>query len=420
MSYLRALRQELFKYQKRKRRSIDGSVPGISHERFLKFTTPDLGTSRSQGGRYPHDLYMADNPTHYRPNMFSPAVDWTEYQQDEDGFIPLPRTPQNRHPLDMPLPENPLPHHSSDELSMTEQLLMNMGARPRPQEGPIPVDMEEIRHLLEGVRAPLHALDARFDTDSEQAIPFTDGIRGRLHVPENEQNHMLPDLELITETLNILQDRLPEDHPDIMNLRQAQKQLGWQQLSEIQQSPEFWQQYERIDDKWQSNLGEGNPYESADLIETQTTKSTAEYNASASMHDSQEVEMIDAPMPKETPYEAMLEEIVEQEYEQLQFETGGVGMIEPEAVSGSPMGIADAGQSEQFMGLDVFDTNPAFDEINQAIDQVTQFEQPQPDPWKQQYDPYQQMAMTMDMQMQYMMDPYYMMPGQMGPMMGPM
>ena len=71
----------------------------------------------------------------------------------------------------------------------------------------------------------------------------------------------------------------------------------------------------------------------------------------------------------------------------------------------------------EFMGFEVFDTNPAYKEINQAVDQAAAFKPPEMDPWKQQYDPYQQMPMGM--QMQYMANPF-MAPGSMGPGFGPM
>ena len=71
-----------------------------------------------------------------------------------------------------------------------------------------------------------------------------------------------------------------------------------------------------------------------------------------------------------------------------------------------------------FGGLEVFDVNAAFDEINQAMDQAAAFEQPEMDPWEQQDDYYKQMTMMMDMQMQYMANPFQM-PGPMGPGYGP-
>ena len=391
MSHLRALRQELFKYQKRKRRSIDGSVPGVPHEGFTRFSTPDLVSSQRHAGGYRHDLYMADTPTKYRPNMFSPAVDWAEYRQDEEAFAHFPKTPQAHHPLDMVLQENLLPHHSSDELALTEQWLMNMGARPRPQEGPVPVDMEEIRHLLEGVRVPLHSIDAQIESEGNSAVPFSNDIHERLGMPEPESGVPVPDLETITGTLNFLLDRLPADHPDILNLKQAQRELAGQQLLEIQQDPAFQEQYEAVGDNWQSNLPQGDPYIDDDLMAAR---------------------LADEPAFEEMPQEPALEQIVEYGFEESQPEAMDKAMDTGEMpfAGVGPASVDDIANDP----LDQF--NYSIDEINRAMDQVTGFGQPEMDPWMR-YDPYQT-AMMMDMQMQYLMDPYQMGPG-FGPM-GPM
>ena len=450
MSLLRPLRDQLFKYQKRRRRSIDGSVPGIPHERFRRFTTPGLSRSKPRAGRYHHDLYMADTPTKYRPNIFAPAVDWTEYQQDEDNHRQFSRGAKNQHSFDTSLPEDPLPHHSSDELSMTEQVRMNMGVTPRPQEGPIPVEFEEIRHLLEGVRVPLHALGRDLAVDSEQAIPLEDAIHSKLQTSDDEQRHTLGDLRQITEALWFLEDRLPADHPDILNLRQAQTQLGRQQLFEIQQDPAFWEQYDAIDDNWQSNLGTGDPYANDDLWEDQSVDPSEENDVLASMQDfyedevstqadllphydepvmedEQDVELqffadevSDQLMAEETlPPELVLEELVEQEYSGLEPDPYDVEMEMPEATPDSELYAPDDSYSGGFMEPEVFNEDPVLDEIDQAMDQAAAFEQPEPDPWQMQYDPYEDMAQMMDMQMKYMANPFRM-PGSMGPGYGPM
>jgi hypothetical protein len=320
--------------------------------------------------------------------MFSPAVDWSEYEQDHDSFTRILKTPHANRPLDRSLPEDPMPIASSDELSMTEQFLMNTGVRPRPQEGSIPTEFDEIRHLIEGVKIPLSSLDAHLDTDYEDTISLPESINDRLYFPEDDQSPLLSELDQITGALNFLMNRLSEDHPDIVNLRQAQKQLVWKQIEEIKQSPIFVEHYDNPDDNWQSNLGTGNPYEMDEAIEPQMPN----YEEPA--------------LQEILPPEPMLEEMVDQGYEQLQFETSGSE-------------IANAEAPGQFMSLDVFDTNPAFDEINQAMDQATVFEQPEMDPWKKQYDPFNEMGQMFDQQMQYMADPF-MMPGPMGPGFGPM
>ena len=442
MSHLRALRDELFKYRKRKKGSIDGTVPGVPYQRYRRSTTPALGSRPRGSGGYHHDDYLDDIPSKYRPNMFSPAVDWDEYRQDHDEFTPILKTPQDRRQLDDIFPENPMPVASSDEMSLTEQWLMNMGVRPRHQEGPVEGDIEDIRHLLDGVHVPLHAIGSHLDINSQEAIPFPDGIHTRLNSPETEHPQLLPDLDHITEALNILQTRLPEDHPDILNLRQAQKQLAWQQIEEFQQDPTFQEKYQ-ADDGWQSNLGPtGNPYEDNHIVQMEMELATQEEDHFAPIEDVVQEPMVqdewvphyddcliqdvdqpffEEPMPDQMAEadgfqpKPMLEEMVEQEF--MVLEATEAGMAMPDVVPGSEMGPVDNTQPEHFMGLEVFDVEPAFDEINQAMDQAAAFEPPEMDPWKQQMDPYQQMSMMMDMQ--YMADPF-MMPGQMGPGYGPM
>ena len=126
MTHLGPLRSELFKYRKRKKLSIDGSVGGISYQRHHRFTTPQLG-SRPSGFRSLHQKdYLGQIPNRYRPNMFSPSTSWTEYQSDHDDFTHSSKTPQAHHPPDRALSVNPISIASSDELSFDEQFLMNM------------------------------------------------------------------------------------------------------------------------------------------------------------------------------------------------------------------------------------------------------------------------------------------------------
>jgi len=352
---------------------------------------------------------------------------------------------------------------------------MNMGTRPRPQEGPIPVDFEDARHLLEGVHIPLHAIGKPNEIDSgnaisldgvstslralrnhgvtdlDPAISLEDGIGNMFDNAVDNQNldHMVPDLGQITESLWFLENRLPHDHPDIINLREAMVQLGRHELEERQRDPQFWEMYNSIDDNWQSNLGPtGNPYENDDIVEIQPefealmgaghqehafveaadmlehsqAEGLPEQPVFQEVQDFQQPEFVDE-IPEYTGFqevseqEPMLEEMVEQEFVALGAEQSDMEMLISEA-GGTEMQAFDNGQPEQFNGFDVFDANPAFDEINQAIDQAAAFEEPEMDPWEKQ-DPYQQMAMTMDMQMQYMANPFGM-PKQMGPGFGPM
>lgn len=195
MTLFRPLRNELYKYRKNRGRSIDGMIPGTAG-RFRKLTTASTGAP-TRGAGYDHDLYMADVPQQYRPNIFAAHVDWAAYEQDHVHDEPHMRTPQPTRGFDPTVTDVPwrqaMPR---DELALTEQWLMDKGVRPRPQEGPVPGSMEDIRPLLDGVRMTIH----------EQERPET---------------HTAPRLEDIANALQTLENSLHGDHPDVMNLRNA-------------------------------------------------------------------------------------------------------------------------------------------------------------------------------------------------------
>jgi len=210
MTLFQPLRSELYKYRKNRGRSIDGVIPGTAG-RFRKLTTPSTGAP-IRGVGYAHDLYMADVPQQYRPNIFAPHVDWAAYEQEHLHEAPHARTPQPNRGFDSSVTDVPLGHAMPrDELALTEQWLMNMGARPRPQEGPVFGTMEEIRPLLDGVHTTIH----------EQERPVT---------------HTVPKLEDVAEAIDILEKSLPGDHPDIVNLRQAMRIMSGQLSAPIEDS----------------------------------------------------------------------------------------------------------------------------------------------------------------------------------------
>ena len=482
------MRNELFKYRKRKKVSLDGSVPGIPHSSFGRSRRHVSGMPYRPGSSgYNHGSYTGGIPRAYNPRLNSPGVDWGEYNSHESSHTSFARTPPIRtgpsHNLTGNMPG--MLNVPTDDLAMDELWSMMRGTSSRPQEGPIPVDFEDIRHLIDGVRTTLNppseveansliklndvnnalntlrdslpsdhpdivnlklasnilsgdgvptqeelVSDDYFDTETELAQMIDpDDLQSLLYSMENEENPVHADLGDVTEALWFLENRLPHDHPDILNLKQALLQLGRQKDHQMRQDPRFWEIYDSIDDSSQSNLGPGNPYENDELIGAQMSESSVEHNDydARLMQEANDLEqqLFADETPGVTEFqeamtsEPMLEDMVEQEFASLGSGPPAMETIEQQALSGLPMKIANAGESEQFMGMNVFDTNPAFDEINQAIDQAAAFQQPQPDPWKMQDDPYQQMSMMMNMQKRYMADPFAM-PGQMGPGYGPM
>ena len=117
MFYLRPLLDELFKYRKRKKHSIDGSVPGVPYRNYRRLTTPRFG-SRSFNSNSRQPDYLGNIPSQYQPNIFAPSVDWSEYRQDHEDFIHIPHIPAPHNFSTRSLPENPITRTLTDELSI--------------------------------------------------------------------------------------------------------------------------------------------------------------------------------------------------------------------------------------------------------------------------------------------------------------
>jgi hypothetical protein len=149
-------------------------------------------------------MYLQNPPQQYRPNIHSPAVDWDQYRiHSEKEPSHLSDVLQDR--VASSHSNIPALGHSTvhDDLTLTEQHLMNMGLRPRPQEVSVPVNLSEI-------------------------LPLIQGVRGNINSVNPEPSSLNPNLEEITQALNVLKNTLPPDHPDILNLTQAAQSMGWQ------------------------------------------------------------------------------------------------------------------------------------------------------------------------------------------------
>jgi hypothetical protein len=162
MSMLKLLKQELSKYRKRKLTQLNQSVqehfdPGLSQFHI---------NSKPVDIPYPQQMYLQNPPKDYRPNIHLSAVDW------------------GLHPT------------VNDDLTLTEQHLMNVGLRLRPHEETIQMNLSEI-------------------------LSLTQGVRGNINSMDTEQPQVIPNLEEMISALNILKDTLPSDHPDVVNLSNA-------------------------------------------------------------------------------------------------------------------------------------------------------------------------------------------------------
>ena len=411
MAVFGQLRNEFFKYRKRKRKSLDGSVPGANYNHFRRPTTRPLGAPY-RGGAYHQKSYLGDLPSEYHPNINAPAVQGFDYEKMETWDLPVNGTTLDmQRPTSLDLSEMP-PHlfpTAEDDLNLEEQFLMNMGIRPRPQEGPIPVELDEIRHLL-------------------------DGVRGTIHGNEATEGDVDPRIARITDALSVLEDVLPEDHPDIINLRTALQILGGQvsdaPLLEGAESASGLLEHDpvaeaqQIFDQQMQELNQA--FELPAFMQTEDQSSDGFDEQQALLDQMLELTQSGIPFMEQDS----LEQIVEQADPY-----GGPQqpLMEPEMMPGDVP--SNMGMSADLPNEGGYDLGMIHDEINQAIDQVSgqpiqqgpmpeqptnhAFDPMEEDPWELQrymYDPY----------MQQLMNPYMTLGpmgfgpmGPMGPMPGP-
>jgi len=414
MAIPRSLGNDLFRYRRRKKRSLDGSVPGLAQERFHKSRRYICGTPYvPRRGGYHHDIYNWGIPRDYYPNLNAPAIDWTEY----DDYDPLeihhisrpnnPKLPHGLDDADLAMPETTfLPE---DDLAHEEQFLMAMGQRDEIEQG----SLEE----------------PRFNINEPDGIePFP--VEPQLPVGERSIED-LPSLDVLKDAFSALVDVLPEDHPDLVNVRTAMHkvlnhQISLSETNDADTSDPYFMGAEAMVDPFEHDpLQEAEQFfnKQMELLEKSFDESPMEPVGIRTPVPFEGEPLESVIMPDESlPDEFFMEE---QTLEQR--------LCEPDLFDALPPGFVEQDMMPDNMVDDmntpgpgpefaVFDIDPGIDEINQAIDEVTQQAMPQeiePDPFEQQQDPY----MTGFDQMQYMANPFGM-PGPYGPMgpgpMGPM
>lgn len=425
MGIYNSLRNEFSRHRKRKGRSLDGSIPGAPYNRFRRPTTRPLG-SVHRGGGYAQKSYLEDLPREYHPNINAPAAQSIEYKTTESGNFPVfNKTPDTFEPFSPDLPDVS-PHvfpTVEDELSQEEQFLMNRGESPRPQEGPVEVPMEDIRHLIDGVWYTIPTQDS---TEDDTLSPAAEILASHPSVSaSNMPFEELPDHQTLTETIDQLRGVLPEDHPDIVNLETALQRMEEQQeqnmnteveldytafehdpIEEAQQL--FDQQLHAID----------QAFEMPEIIPTDDLQSD--------MFEYQQAEfdmMLEQSQPEDPSMEQQgLEQIIEQADS---LDSPEQPLMETEAIPGEmPLEMGVYGVIPQMIAEET-DMNHA--EIEQAMDQVSgqpMMEEPMPaEPLIPDYGP---LLEDPSETLQYMLDPYLqqtmnpsMMPDDIGPM-GPM
>lgn len=416
MSMLRAMRDELFRYRKRRKSSIDGSMPGVPYASYRRSRRYVSGSP--YGPRQPahdHDLYNWGVPREYHPNMNAPSVDWTEYDPYEPfdiGHISKPDNPRPPRGFKNSNQEIPKLPPSSDDLPLIEQFLMAMGKRN---------EIEQM--VLEEPTFNIHEKTSEApDLDS---IPLPVELRG---IDE------LPDLQDLVKAFGCLSGVLPDDHPDLVNVRTAMRRvrdhkIALSEMNETHAMDVYPAGIEMENDPFQFD-----PFQEAEeFFNKQMEFLERSFDDQAigpvgiQAPDLFESEVLESDvMPDETvPEESFMEErTLEQIVQEDPFTApapafAGQGMMPGEMMD-------DMGMPSDIQGLIGYDAGSIADEINQAMDEAAQGLTPQEDeldPFQPLSDPY---MMGFD-QMQYMANPFGMPdpygpmgPGPMGPMPGPM
>lgn len=241
MSMLRPMRNDLFKYRKRKSRSIDGSVAGAPYARYSRSRRPVSGLphgSRRPG--YHHDLYMWGSPREYRPSLNAPAVQSQEYLTNENWDSHMVRHSADPR-LSRPLPELPVAEEEtsySEFKTASEFFLRVMEIQYKPLE--------------EGQKIPTSV-----DIWGELFGPFEEDILNAeikaKAIPESTPEDVVREFIDIAGALDHLQTVFPPEHPDITSLKTA--------LDDILDDPEARSKLESIaGDLESSNLGTDDPY----------------------------------------------------------------------------------------------------------------------------------------------------------------
>ena len=423
MSLLPPMRYELFKYRKRKGRSRNSSVKGIPYVRYRRPTTRPLQSphmpGQHGGGR---NLYNLSIPQEYRPRINAPSVRSTEY---------MPYDPLETHHVHRP--DNPrLPHNLNnhkmllsmslpqDDLTQTEQFLRAVGQRDEIEQVVLHESIFNINKLdsdesmFTGTQLPVTRTDdfepsevesAIQEQHSERAPRITQRPAENIGLTLEEMEHKLDDL---MDAHSHLQKVLPRDHIDILNLQDA--------IINIVTDPRRIAEFDSlVGEIGPSKLGEGDPYERDSFEETGQVFDKQMQMVEEQFSGPEIMPVKTQPMNPEMGLEESLHH--ESFMEQGSLE-GIVQQVDPFAVAVpglmeqdmSPTEMAEDMRMPDAMSEPVgYDDDMAIDEINHAIDQVT--EQPmehEPDPFQPRYDPFMAPEYMANPQ-QYM--PNYMLPG---------
>jgi len=425
MAIPRSLGNELFRYRRRKRRPLDGSVPGLPQERFHRSRRYVSGMPyipRQRGAH--HDLYNWGLPGEYHPHVRAPAVQIDEYfNAPEWESHHIPPSPQDKllRPYPEPEPvEQPFDYEHGQ--AMDEFFLRAMDVQyqhfEEGQEVPSLADMWE-GHTADSLGSNL---ESGIDTDSPADDLPTD------EVPSEPIG--LPDVEDMTDALTQLRLVLPEDHPDILRLETAIEMVSYHGLTSETTEPGMGPSYSAVEAM--GNFYEHDAFEHQEAAFEQHAQALEDMLASLEFGPGPSPPM-DMPVEPAMGLEATLGEPAAAEgynhssgLEQLVELEDPSAVTPPAPMENNMMPAAMApdmgapGMAET-VGSEAMTPE---DEINQAMDAVVaqplQETEPEPDPFQMQHDPFATAQQIFEEQMQYMHNPF-MMPGMgpMGPMPGP-
>ena len=424
MAIPRSLGNELFRYRRRKRRPLDGSVPGLPQERFHRTRRYVSGTPYipRPGGSH-HCLYNWGLPSEYHPNVHASAVQIDEYFNDPDWeshHIPHSQQDKLLRPYPEPEPtENPFDYEHAQ--AMNEFFLKAMDVQyqhfEEGQEVPSLADIWE-GHTAAGLGSNL-ASD--IDTDSPADVSPADEI------PSEPIG--LPDVEDMTDALAQLRQVLPEDHPDILRLQTAIEMVSYHGVTGDATEPEMTPAYSAVEPM--DNVYGRDPFEQQAAAFDQHVQALEDMLAGPEFGPRPSPPM-NMPAEPVMGLEAMLAEPApaegyEQgsEIEQL-IEQEDPSAVAPPALMEQDMMLDGMGPDMSAPGMaetDGFEGMTPEDEINQAIDAIAGGLEPQeiePNPFQVQHDPFATAQQIFEEQMQFMANPF-LMPGMMpmGPMPGP-
>lgn len=204
MSLSGPLRDEFFRYRKRKQISLDGSVGGLEHHRLRgEYAAADIG---------PWGL----PPQAYEPHPGLAQFPESEYEAYQGEMVaPLP-TPPIR--LNAPSPANVEPSPDYDACLMTDELYLQamreVNGQPAPQE-PVPFDHDVRAH---GIMHSPDSLEAILDVDTQ-----SDPVRDMVAALDEQIQMMSP------------QPAMPELEPPEQGPCEMQQQMYEQQLQMMDQ-----------------------------------------------------------------------------------------------------------------------------------------------------------------------------------------